>query len=339
MDGLRTIGDALAASRHVVILSHANPDPDTVGSAIGLSELLRGLGVETTVLVPSPWTVSLTRVAGWSTVTQDEAAARAAVEAADFVISVDNTSPERLGNWGWVFGRARERGVRTANIDHHIDNSRFGDLNHVADSVPTCTMLIYRLAQEMGWTLNPVAANALFAGLRSDTGGFRFPFGDDYPSIFEVAARLAEAGADPAAVAQWQVALTATELQLLGEAIRSFHVDSDGYGYVCVTREMMERCNAEPTEAYAVVAELGRLDTLKVLTVMTESAPGETRVSVRSKPPYNAAAIARSIGGGGQQLAAGAKIDEPIDVARTRVFAAVRRAMRPLAGPHAQELG
>jgi phosphoesterase RecJ-like protein len=337
MSELQAIGEALAASKRVVILSHANPDPDTVGSALGLSEILRGLGISTTVLVPSPRSSGIPNVAGWNTVTEDENTARAAVEAADFVIAVDNTSLSRFGNWEWVLPRAAERGVKTANIDHHIDNSHFADLNYVVEGAPTCSMLIYKLAELMDWHVNEIAANALFAGLRSDTGGFRYPF-DDYPSIFEIAAKLAEAGADPDAIAQWQLALTPQELKLLGAAINNSILFDNGYCEVSITKQMMERCNVTPTEAYVVVGEMGRVTGVKVLAVLTESEPQKTRLSVRTQPPYSAPAIARRFGGGGHELAAGAAVPLPFTQARKRVGIAVRQEMAKIDGPHSTGL-
>lgn len=330
MNRLGEIGIALAGAQRIVILSHVNPDPDTVGSAIGLSEILRGLGKQTTVLVPSPVTGSIPDIAGWQTVTNDETAARNAVERADFVISVDNTKLDRFGNWSWVLPRAKQLGITTANIDHHLDNAKFADLNYVAADAASNTMLIYKLAKEMRWSINPTAANALFAGLRSDTGGFKYPAGN-YAATFRVAAALAKLGADAAVIGDEQDQLSSGQLRLLAYATMA-RVDSGALSYVCITQDMLRRAGINAVDAYAVVGQLSRRRETKLLAVLMEYGPDNIRLSVRSRAPYDARAVACKFGGGGHTLAAGAYLKLPMAGARQKVVAAARAAVREVEG-------
>ena len=320
-------GALIANSRRVVIVAHENPDPDTVGSALGLAAILRHLGKDVTVAVPDTSNSSLQSIAGWSTVERDPAAQQRAVAAAGVVIAVDNTGLNRFGNLHWILPSATAAGIPTINIDHHKTNARFADVNVVDVSAAACAQVVYDLAVACAWPVTRPAADGLFAALRSDTGGFAYP-GHDYGRVFRLATALAEAGADVPAIAAKQTELSEKQLRLLAEVFASTHIDNSlGFVKAVVTQAMMQRAGASHDDAYVAVVMLAALESYRLLAVLIELEPNRTRVSIRTRG-VAADKIAQSLGGGGHRQAAGVTISTDVKNAEHLVAAAAQSALR-----------
>jgi bifunctional oligoribonuclease and PAP phosphatase NrnA len=305
LEKLKVIGGKINEATRIVIVSHVSPDADTVGTALGLSDILREQGKDVTVLVPTPAMSNLRGIPGWDEVVFDENEARRRVGKAEMIIAVDNTGLTRFGNWKWVMEYAKDHGVTTVNLDHHDTNSEYADFNYVEPDAPAAAVVITRLAQVMEWNISPRAATDLFAGLSSDTGNFRGKAAQW--EAFLTGAHLLKAGADKGTVARITGGrgMTLQEVRLVGMAYDNVVVNSDGVAYVGISQEMLARAGIAPEDSKIVLWKLNELMGWKAMVVMTERRRGQFAVSVRTRHGYSAIDIAGAFGGGGHYNAAG----------------------------------
>src|SRR2546425_8759419 len=166
----RDVAAALTGAQHVVLTTHVNADGDGVGSEIGLWHLLRARGVSVTIANP-------TRIPdGFNFLVPEGADASAhavhEIERADIVASLDIGDIGRLGNLATVINT---RQPPLVCIDHHVGPVKLpaGPCLIAPDATATAE-LVFDLASIAGWPLTPEVAQALYVGLLTDTGGFRF---------------------------------------------------------------------------------------------------------------------------------------------------------------------
>ena len=302
---LRSIGNKIDAAQNVVVMSHGAPDADTVGTALGLAEILKARGKTVTVLVPTPAMTMLHAIPGWNDVVFDQAEARRRVGAADMVIAVDTTGLGRFGNNRWVFHEAKKRGITTVNLDHHDTNDNFADLNYVEPDAPAAGVVVTRLAKTMKWDIPPRAATDLYTAICSDTGVFMGRAATW--EAFSFAAQLLQDGADRGAVSKifGKPRLSLAEAKLVGAALQEVTLNANGVAYVGVSTEMLQKAGLGAQDSKIVLWRLQELVGWRVMIVMTEKPNNQFAVSVRTRGSVSAEAIATAFGGGGHFNAAG----------------------------------
>lgn len=200
--GLTELKTLLAEPRRIVITTHHKPDGDAIGSSLGMYNALKQHGHDLQVITPNDYGENLQWMAGNDGVIEfekDEKAATAAIMAAELVICLDFNDLKRINEMGDV---VKASGVKTLLIDHHLDPPGFEDYTfHDTKASSTCE-LVYHFLHFMGWceTINADVANALYTGIMTDTGSFRFP--STTPQVHRVVADLIEQGADNGAIHQ-----------------------------------------------------------------------------------------------------------------------------------------
>lgn len=313
------ITECLLAGRPVVIASHRRPDGDALGSSLGLLDWLEARGVRAVVVgadgVPEPY--GFLQRAGE---VRDEVPA----DISDFTLAVlDTPSPARAAVPAHVFRRAS----CVIDVDHHPDNALFGDINLVDVSASSVALLIYELIRSAGGTPRPSGAEALYTGVMTDTGCFRF--GNTDARTLEAAAALVRLGAGPAALANSVYGEQPVgRLHLLGKVLESIEIAAGGRVAVsALTREMKEQtgCTGDEIEG---VASFGRLVRGVEVAVLLREENGRVRASLRSRGGVDVGAVARSLGGGGHSSAAGVVLAGSLEDARSTVLGAVERSLR-----------
>jgi phosphoesterase RecJ-like protein len=215
------------------------------------------------------------------------------------------------------------------NIDHHEDNTRYGELNCVDPSASSTSELIWRLMTEAGWTITPKIAECLYTGISADTGGF--VFNNTTERTHRAAADLLARGASPvkidtamrqtrslAGIHLWGIALS--RVTCWGQDLQ--------FALTWLSREDFGRVGAVTSDTEMLVNQplLIRGVRFAVLLVEEEGG-GEVKVSFRSKEGTVAAsAVARSLGGGGHPRAAAAVLALPLERAIETVRGAVESA-------------
>ncbi len=311
------------AQQRFLIVSHANPDGDAIGSGLGLARLLRHAGKEAAVwnLHPTPTTYRAL---------PDSAAMHAGTEppagfpdAFDCVVVLECPTLDRTGL------DAALAPLLLVNIDHHLGNSGYGVENWVDPSAPAVAVMVAELARSLGVTIDPATADCLLLALVSDTGGFRFS--NATPAAFEAAAELVREGARPEQVSQWlNESQPASAVRLLGLVLGTLELHSGGrIATVHLDKEMFLRTGAQAGDSEGLVDVPRTIAGVEAVALLRETGPGEFKVSLRSRGAVDVQAVAGRHGGGGHKNAAGCKVAGELPSLKSLLVGELVAALEP----------
>lgn len=319
--GLRAAVDALRAARRLLVVTHARPDGDALGSQLALARLLEGAGKSADCVVEGGAPADLSFLPGSARIGASPAEAKGPY---DLYVLVDCAGLDRIE----TMGPAVPAGARVLNIDHHASNPRFGAVNWVEPESASVGEMIHALAAEAGWELDADAATCLYVAILTDTGRFCFPA--TRPSTHEIAADLLRRGVRPGEVSRRIYASKdMSELRLFAETIRAIRLEKDGkIAWVALTEKMMDDAGAHIAEGQEYVQLLKSIKGVAVAILLRPLAGGKIKVSVRTEPPADASAICAKFGGGGHKRAAGASLDMTLDAAASALVDAASAELR-----------
>jgi bifunctional oligoribonuclease and PAP phosphatase NrnA len=314
--GFAPIGDVLQSAGTVVILTHVRPDGDAIGSQLAMALALRKLGKTVLAWNEDGLPESFAFLTGSELITMppDEPMEF------DVVLALDTAAKDRLGT-----GIKAVRAYTTlVNVDHHTSNPGYGDLNYIDVQAPATGQIIYQLLQDQKLPFSPEIADALFVAISTDTGSFRYQ--NTTAQTFEIAGKLVEAGVDLATISnRVYESYPKRRILLLGELLNeaTFHAN-DRIATFSLTEETKARLAIDPADVDGLIDVIRSVDTVVVAIFFEELADQRVRISVRSKDlRVDANRICSTWGGGGHQLAAGARIRGTLEEVRTKVISYV----------------
>lgn len=301
----------LKSHDHYRILTHRKPDGDTVGSAAALCRGLRAMGKQAYIL-PNP---ELTP--RYSPFHQGLTAPEP--EPGDILLSVDTATAGMLSA---VYAGLAEQ-VALA-IDHHPSNSGYAENTLLEPEAAACGEIIYSLLEELGVTLDPEMADALYVAVSTDTGCFRYS--NTTARTLRTAAACADAGAALYSLNQ-MIFETRRLSRLKLESYMTEHLELYGGGRVAfclIPAEVERKCGIQEDDMESVATFARNVEGVELAVTMRTEASGGTKLSVRCAPGYNASALCAAFGGGGHAAAAGARTACPQTEARDRMLAVMK---------------
>lgn len=302
----------LEPANDLVITTHVNPDGDGLGSEFGLASFLASRGKNVRLVNQDP-TPEVLRFLERDSVTVEvyrPGEHDAVLAQSDLVVLVDNSAPDRLGRMEDAMRAVAER---TLCIDHHP--AREMPWAHQILDEGTCAtaVMIYELTRRCGWRPDPRSAEALYVGLVTDTGFFRF--NSTNPQAHEVAAELLRLGVQPARAYQAVYERNpAAFTRLLGHALAGLRIDGGGaVASVRITRELLASLEAEDMDTSEVTTSLLATDGISVALLFRELDGQRIKVSLRSKGSVDVYKLATEFGGGGHRNASGIVMQGRLD--------------------------
>jgi phosphoesterase RecJ-like protein len=313
---LQAIVAALRAYDRFLVVSHENPDGDALGSLLAMTVALRQLGKDVLMFLsgvaPLPREYAFMRLEGLLRELPSDVEERV-------LVAVDCAKAERIGR----DPAPLERTKLVLDIDHHHDNTRFGDANLVVAEASSTGELLWDVFQELGVQLTPELAEPLYIALVTDTG--RFQYASTTPKTLRLAATLVEAGADLHAVfKQVYESIEFAQLKLQARAFEHARVLEGGRIVVTfLQRTDFSEFGAPGSYSEGIIDDLRSVAGCELAVLIREppSAEGQgRRVSLRSGiDELDVSAIARAFGGGGHPQAAGFSSDASIEEITERV--------------------
>jgi phosphoesterase RecJ-like protein len=301
-----------------VLVTHVNPDGDAIGSEVGLGRYLLSHGKEVRVVNQdaTPLTLRWLEFDGPAAEAYDPARHDGLLDACDTIVLLDNSAPDRLGR---MESPAVGRKAKTFCIDHHPTRETPWAGNVIDTTAPATAALVYELLRESGYVRDRSTAEALYAGLATDTGFFRF--NSTSPRAFRIAAELLEAGADPTRSFQEVYERNSPAYtRLLGRALAGLRLEADGaLGIVGVTRAAVEACGAEGVDTSEVTTPVLAVEGVLIALFFRELAGGKVKVSLRSKGQLDVQQLASEFGGGGHRNASGIVMSGSYDEVVSRI--------------------
>jgi phosphoesterase RecJ-like protein len=316
--------DALRAGERFVVTSHDNPDGDALGSLLATHLALEALGKDTVMVLggtaplPGEYAFLDLEARGLRRRAPEDAAER-------ILVTVDCAQESRV-----VEPTLLATASLTVNIDHHHDNTRFGDVDLVVEDASSTGEVLADVIASLGIGLTPAIAEALYTAVVTDTG--RFQYSNTTPKALRLAADLVEAGADVSKVfVEVYESTPFPKLKLLARALERATELADGRVVVSeLRREDFEAAGAEEPYSEGVIDHLRAVDGAELVALVRElphGAGAARKGSLRSHPDgVDVSAIARSFGGGGHKRAAGFSTDLEMDEITRRIVAAFAAA-------------
>jgi bifunctional oligoribonuclease and PAP phosphatase NrnA len=299
---MQAVVAALGENERFLVASHENPDGDALGSLLAMHLALTQLGKDSAMFVPgqAPLPGEYTFLA------LDGVHREPPADHADRVlVAVDCAKEERLGPDPSLLADA----PFTLDIDHHHDNTRFGDVNLIVPDASSTGEILADLFRELGVELTPEIAEPLYVALVTDTG--RFQYANTSPKALRLAADLIEAGADWHKVFQTVYeTVQFAKLKLLARALERAEVHAGGRLVIShLRKEDFGEVGAVEPYSEGIIDYLRAVEGAYVAALIRQPPGGNGprhRVSLRaSVDEIDVSVIARKSGGGGHPQAAG----------------------------------
>lgn len=276
----------------IMIHGHTRPDGDCVGSQFGLKYLILDNFPEKKVYVVGD-VCEYCKFVGIPDQVEDD------LYKNSLAIVVDCGNSERVSDQRFKFAQT------LIKIDHHIEDTPYGDIKYVEEGAASCTQIICDFAKEMKLMVTKRAAYPLYVGMVTDSGRFRFD--SVTPKTFEDAAFLLSCGVNIEDVDNHLSVTTLKTLKLTGYVLNNFKATPNGCAYVCMTQEIVKQFGVTNEEAANQVSSLAGIEGYPVWCLMMEYSKDEIRIRLRSRGP-EIKTLANQYGGGGHAKASGAKL-------------------------------
>ena len=320
---VRAVAETIRANDAFIVVTHENPDGDALGSMLAMAIALGDLGKDTVMYLsgdaPTPGEYRFLDLSSLRRELPDDTEERV-------LLALDCASERRIGPEPAVVERAR----LVVNVDHHHDNSRFGDLNLIVDDASSTAEIVRDILASLDVRLSPDIAEALYVALVTDTG--RFQYSNTTPKALRLAADLVEAGADVHGIFRLVYeTVQFAKLKLLARALGRAELYENGRLVVSyLLKDDFAEVGAEEPYSEGIIDYLRSVEGSEMVALIREpprdGGPAR-RISLRSsRDEVDVSAVARAAGGGGHRQAAGfsseLEIPEIVEFLR-REFAAV----------------
>jgi bifunctional oligoribonuclease and PAP phosphatase NrnA len=303
----------------ILVVTHANPDGDAIGSLIAMGLSLETLNKKITLycesLIPAVYRFlpEVHRVVN-------------KIGNLDYDMAVILDCGD-LGRVGQAASLVKQIPV-IVNIDHHITNTYFGHLQLIDTSACATAEIVYRLIKQMGLSFGKAVATSIYTGILADTGSFRFS--NTNREAFAICQEMVDIGVDPHNIAQHVYGTySLSRIKLLNLALDSIELSENGkLSIMTLTQKMFDETNTKPEDVDGLINYAQRIEDVEVAALIQEHHNGNENsrttnrfhVSLRSDGAFDVAAIAAMFGGGGHSSAAGFSIEETLSTVKSRIF-------------------
>ena len=313
------LNNIIKSSKNILIISHVNPDGDTLGSMCGLyCAILDNFKKKCDMVAISKIPDVYSYLPHLSDVKNVDDIDKS--REYDLVINVDVAALDRACDAKILFEKAKF----TVNIDHHKTNNAYGNLNFINPDASSTGEVLFGCFENMNWKVNLDCAICLYTAILTDTGSFRFD--NTKHSTFEAASKLVEIGVQPSEIYK-KVYESDSKTLVMFQAhciSKAKFLEDDKIAYTLVYKKDMEKFSAGDDCMEGLTEKLRAIVTTRIAFVAKEMKSGGTKISMRSKFA-DVAEICSVFGGGGHKFAAGCTIKAPVEDAAKKVLEEIKK--------------
>jgi bifunctional oligoribonuclease and PAP phosphatase NrnA len=297
------IQNAIEKADNILAITHVDPDGDAIGSITAVGLALMQFNQQATLVcddnVPERF-----RFLPLANKIQKSPLKSLNY---DLLIAVDCGDEFRLGK---ALSSLPDPKPFIINIDHHVTNTQFGDINLIEPTATSTTEILYKLFSEMGLDISEDLATSLLTGLITDTLGFRTV--GVTSATLRTGAALIEAGADLGFITMHALNVRPlSTLELWSTGMNKMCLE-DGLLWASLTNQDREDANFRSNSSVGLVNLLADVEEASMGAVLMEMNDGTVRVGLRCRPPFDVAEVAVALGGGGHPLASGCTLPGPL---------------------------
>ena len=327
--------ELILGAERILLTSHVRPDADAIGSVAGLERVIgqqgagRGRSCTTEILflsdMPNHCAFLLEKapIVVGKDVTEEYLRAEQ-LDKFDLIIVADTSAERQLPGIG-DYLKERKDGVLV--LDHHLTSDRIGSCRVIDKQAAATGGMVYELCRAADWGIDEVTAGALFAALATDTGWFRFANASEW--AYRIAGELIGLGARPDQLyRQLYQNFCPERLHLRALTLKTLELHCEGrLAFMQITKAMLAEAGAERSLIENIVNEPMEIGSVEAAVLAVEREDGRTRCSLRSRELIDVNAVARGLGGGGHERAAGVNLEVEIGTARETILQAMSRAL------------
>lgn len=314
---IEQLANWIAGRQEIAVVCHVSPDGDTLGSALALWRALLSLGKKAQVFCASSIPEMYSFLPGIEQVSNaDEVKLRS-------VLCVDVASRDRMGKYEAILDECE-----SACIDHHGTNEGYCDVNVVEGEASATGVVVIKLLDALGVSMDREMATCLYAAISSDTG--RFMYSLTNAEALRAGARCLEQPIDVDEIGFWLFRRrTLARNKLLAYALNHmFLTDSGRIAVIELPQSAYEESGAASGDAEGIVSYGIETSGVEVAIQAKEQNEKQTKFSLRSRGALDVSKVAARLGGGGHANAAGVTIDLPMDQAVAQMLEEIRAQMK-----------
>ncbi|NGM81101.1 bifunctional oligoribonuclease/PAP phosphatase NrnA [Paenibacillus sp. 7124] len=304
-----------------LVVSHIQPDGDAVSSTLAVGWLLSCLGKKYTMLNEGPIPTRMKYL--WKAGEIADMSVNPPERTFSHVICVDCADFQRVGQTQRFF----DPDALIVNIDHHPTNNGYGTVQLIKPDAAATAEILFDLLKQFDIHWDADIATAVYTGLLTDTGGFRYA--NTSPKVMEIASELLSLGVNGPELAETLLEeMTLPQLKILSRALEGLQLTAEGdIAWVSITPQDMVDCGAANEDLEGIVNYPRNIQGVEVGILFKVIHDQAVKASFRSAGKVDVAALAQIFGGGGHTRAAGAKLDLPLDQAISLVLKEVKRVL------------
>lgn len=312
------IGTIFAAHQHFVLISHVRPDGDAIGSQLALGFALMAAGKNVRLINEDGLPENLAFMAGSEKIELPPA------EPLDveIAIALDTATKPRLGDRAL---HAASHAKLWLNIDHHISNPHYGDLNLIDPTSPATGQILYQLITALGLPLPPESRDAIYVAVSTDTGSFQYP--STTAATYEMAADLTRRGLDVGKLnSDLYDSHPYRRVELMRALLNTLEISPSGLlAHWELHEETRLQLQLRPEDSEGLIDIIRAIRGVQLAVFFEELPDGKIRISMRSKDRrLDVCQIAMQFGGGGHSLAAGIRMAGPLAAAKSLLLTAIQ---------------
>jgi phosphoesterase RecJ-like protein len=317
---MNEIINQIKKSQHLLLASHCDPDGDAISSLLAMGLALDKLDKKVTLYNASPIPAVYRFLPEVQRIVRHTK--KAATYDAALILDCGNLS--RVGE---VYTKVNQIPV-IINIDHHVTNTGFGNIQLIDPAACSTAEIVYRLIKALNAPINKAIATSIYTGILTDTGSFRFS--NTNQAAFAISQEMVQYGVKPYNVAQHVFGTYSLgRIKLLNLALDSIEISDNGkLSVMTLTNAMFEETGTQPEDVDGIINYARRIEDVKVAALIQEQKNGGTNsdklrnfhVSLRSDGTVDVAAIAGAFGGGGHSNAAGFQVEMSMAKLKSKII-------------------
>lgn len=307
----------IGESKKIAVVSHVNPDGDNLGSllAIGLSLEISGKEVKFVKAdtIPDSY-MFLPNIEKIEAIEENN-------NKIDLLIVLDCSDIERLGENKSLI----EKSDMVINIDHHISNTEFGDVNIVIPEISSTGEIVYYILEKLNYPINKDIATLIYVAISTDTG--RFTYQGVTGKTHNTIAKLYNYGIDSFDINKnlyQNRSLPQTQLFIKSISQMNFH-NNKRIGVVKISQKMIDEVDGKSEDSEGIVEFIRDTNSIEAAAVIKEVNNNIVKISLRTKEKIDANLICSAFNGGGHSRASGATVEASLEDAEYKLIAEINK--------------
>lgn len=307
--------DKIEEYENICLTAHVNPDGDSIGSTLALAKFIENeMNKSVDLVISDEISSSFKFLPGIAEIKKE-------IDNIDLLITLDSADIDRLA----LDKSLIESAKCIINIDHHVTNTNFGDINFVDGKSSSTGEVLYEMMNVLEGEITKDIATCLYTSISTDTGSFKYT--NTTSRTHYIASKLLEKEIDLETInIELYQKRSIEKTKLLMEGVKNLTLlENDTVGIVAIDNDILKKCDAAIQDTNMIVDFIRGIDTVNLACLIRPIDENSSKASLRSKKDIDVSKIASVFGGGGHAKAAGCTINSKVSEAKEKIIEEILR--------------